>query len=138
MPGNTNEIVERLREQTRYRKRLLVGQEAEIEKLLEDDPDHPLIERESDRRETAKQVQQLQGLLNLCQPYITRIKSFVPKISDETIEAASYLLFCQAAQHLDAVLILGAEGLNFQASEVIRAIARIQQAVDKRLNLIPV
>ncbi len=122
MPAEINKIKEKLRLGIRARKRLLVQQEDEMSKILESDPKRSQKEREENRRAVATQVAELQGRLDACRPYITRIKSLVPKISDETVEAASYLLFCKAAQHFEAIFLLTAEGLNIQACELIRAI----------------
>jgi len=113
---------ERLRLATADHKSLLVRQEDEIRKVLESDPERPRRERELNGRSVEKQIAELRSVLESCKPFVTRIKSLVPKISDETIEAASYLLFCQAVQHSEAIFVLAARGLSIQASEMLRAI----------------
>jgi hypothetical protein len=109
-------------EATRVHKKLLQSQEEKIEAILESDPERPIRERESDRVATLRQISELQKVLDVCLPYIRRIKSFVPKISDETVEAACYLLFCQVLQHFEAVFVLSAEGKSVPAGELTRAI----------------
>jgi len=101
----------------------LAKQEDEIRRTLESDPEYASRERELNRRTVEQQIAELQGLLETCKPFVARIKSLVPKISDETIEAASYLLFCQAVQHFEAIFVLAAGGLSIQACEMLRAIA---------------
>jgi len=114
---------ERLRLATAAHKSLLAKQEDEIRRTLESDPEYASRERELNRRTVEQQIAELQGLLETCKPFVARIKSLVPKISDETIEAASYLLFCQAVQHFEAIFVLAAGGLSIQACEMLRAIA---------------
>jgi hypothetical protein len=113
---------QRLRVDLAAHKSLLAKQEDEIRKVLESDPERAPREKESNRREVDKKIEELQGLLELCQPFVTRIKTLIPKISDETIEAASYLLFCQALQHFEAFFALAAKGLSIQGCEMLRTI----------------
>lgn len=113
---------ERIRLLVRDRKKTLVEQESRIAEALKDDPDRPLREREGNRLAVAIQIARLERILGVCRPYVDRLRAFVPKISDQTVEAACYLLFCEAVQHLAAVFILAASGLSFQASELTRSI----------------
>jgi hypothetical protein len=122
MPTEPDKMKERLRLATAVHKSLLASQEDEIRRILESDPEYAARERESNRRAVAMQIAELQSLLEICKPFITRIKSVVPKISDETIEAASYLLFSQAVQHFEAIFVLADRGLSIQACEMLRAI----------------
>jgi hypothetical protein len=122
VPAKTNKMKERLRLGIRAHKALLVHQEDEIARILGSDPEYPLKERESDRLAVSMEIAELRGLLDTCRPYVARIKSLVAKISDESVETASYLLFCQAIQHFEAIFLLAAEGLSIQSSELIRSI----------------
>jgi hypothetical protein len=109
--------------ETRVHKELLQRQEEEIRTILKSDPDLPLRERGSDREETYRQIAELRKLLEACRPYISRIKSFVLKISDESVEAACYLLFCEVFQHFESIFLLAAEGLSVPVNELNRTIA---------------
>ncbi|MDO8431104.1 MAG: hypothetical protein Q7S58_01700 [Candidatus Binatus sp.] len=122
MPAELDKIKERLRLATREHKALLVGQEDEIKRILESDSHYVSRERESNRQAVETRIAELQGLLETCKPFVIRIKSLVPNISDETIEAACYLLFCQVVQHFEALFVLAARGLSIPAGEMLRAI----------------
>ena len=111
-------------EATRVHKKLLQSQEEKIEAILESDPERPIRERESDRVATLRQISELQKVLDVCLPYIRRIKSFVPKISDETVEAACYLLFCRGGYpwSLDAVARTPPSPCSLRKRSIIRRI----------------
>ncbi len=122
MAREARKMSDRIRLLTKERKEFLVRQENEIQEILEEDPEYALKKRYADRNGAAAQIVDLRRRLQHCKPFIERIKFRVPKISDETTEAACYLLFCQAVQHFEAVFALAAQGLSLQASDLIRAI----------------
>jgi hypothetical protein len=109
-------------EATRVHKELLRRQEGEIKTILKYDPELPQRELELDRVAILRQISELREILDACRPYVRQIKLFVPKISDETVEAASYLLFCVAVQHFEAIFLLAAEGQSIPAGELTRTI----------------
>ncbi len=104
-----------------------VAQEEQITELLKADPDYPLRERERDRREAVGQIQELRKLLDVCTRYVTKLKSLISKITDHTVQAACYLLFCQALQNFEALLSLAADGFHYQVSVLLRT---IREALD--------
>ncbi|MGO9264790.1 MAG: hypothetical protein ACLQBA_07885 [Candidatus Binataceae bacterium] len=55
------------------------------------------------------------------------MKSFVPEITDRTVEAACYLLLSQAVQNVHAILLLAPEGFHHQNVELLRG---IREAID--------
>jgi len=130
MPTEPDKMKERLHRAIAAPKSLLATQEDEIRNILESEPEFASREMESNRRSVEKQITELQGLLETCKPFVIRIKSLVPKISDETIEAASYLLFSQAVQHFEAIFVLAARGLSIQGCEMLRSIG-------EALDLVP-
>lgn len=112
---------------TKARIRQLIAQKEEIKRCLALDPDLPLREREQNRRAVLTQISELQGLIHACTPYIQRLRSFVPEITEPTLHAACYLLLCQALQSFQAVLLLAAQGFHYQMSELLRG---IREALD--------
>jgi hypothetical protein len=122
LPAEPNKMKERLRVATAAHKSRLAEQEDEIKSVLESDPEYASKERGSNRRNVERQIVELNGLLEACKPFVIRIHARVPNMSDQTIEAAAYLLFSQAIQHFEAIFVLTARGFSIQACEMLRAI----------------
>jgi hypothetical protein len=123
MPAKPNRLREKLRLNLAHYKQLLLQQEDEMREVLKSDPGRALRGMEADCCVVMAQISELQKLLNASRPYVIRIKSFVPKITDETIEAACYLLLSQAVHHFEAIFLLAADGRNIEICELIRAIS---------------
>lgn len=62
------------------------------------------------------------GAYHASTPYIKRLRSLVPEITEPTLHAACSLLLCQALQSFQAVLLLAADGFHYQMSELLRGI----------------
>jgi len=89
--------------------------------ILKSDPERPRREREQDRNTAALQVFETRRLLDQIAPYILRIRSLIGRITDETLEVACYLLFCNAVQNFEAILLLAREGFDGQIGILVRA-----------------
>jgi hypothetical protein len=122
-------LKERLRLGIAAHKRLLGQQEQDMKRLVEADPEYALRAREQDRAIVSAQITELQALIKTCVPYISRIKPYVSKITDETVDTAAYLLFSQMIQHFEAILLLATDGLSIEANELIRAIGEARDLI---------
>jgi len=105
----------------------LIDQRGQTELLLQQDPGLPARERERSCSLISDQIKETKNLLEACTPYVSKMRSLVPEITDRTLEAACYLLFSQALQNFHAILLLAPEGFHHQIVELLRG---IREAID--------
>ena len=97
-------------------------QEHEVEQMLKLYPNFPAQEKEGNRQAVLLQLEELQRFFGLIFPIITRIKSYVPKITDQNRMSACYLLFGKTVQSFQAIFLLAQEGFAYEVMEILRGI----------------
>lgn len=126
-PTRPNPLREQLRAFAKDRRQDVIRRQQTAERHLESDPEYPARLREDCQRAIRERVAELRTLLGHCVPLVRKIKNCVPIITDETVDAACYLLFSHALQSFEAVLVLGPHGFNHQIGELLRG---VREALD--------
>lgn len=109
-------------ETTTDRVKQFIEQEKEIERILRLHPNWPNQEREENRKSVLQKVQELEGLFDLIFPFITNIRLYISKATDQNKITACYFLFGKTSQSFRAIFLLAREGYPYEVMEILRGI----------------
>lgn len=123
MAGESINPIERhMREQVQTRLQKLIADENAILKVLADNPDLPIFEREANKREATRLGQQFESTFDKILPLIKRLRGRIPRITDQTNLTAVYLLLGKVSNTWRAVFSLVKEGCHQEVIELLRSI----------------
>jgi hypothetical protein len=110
-------------ETTADRVKQLIEQEKEMERIVRLHPNWPNQEREENRKSVSQKAQEVAGLFDLIFPFITHIRSYISKTTDQNRMTACYFLFGKTSQSFRAIFLLAREGYSYEVMEILRGIA---------------
>jgi hypothetical protein len=99
-----------------------IEQEKAVEKTLRWVPNLPNQEKEDNGRSVLQKVQKLEGFFDLIFPFITNIRSYISKVTDQDRVTACYFLFGKTSQSFRAIFLLAREGYSYEVMEILRGI----------------
>jgi hypothetical protein len=109
-------------ETTANRVKQYVEQEKAVERMLTRFPHLPDQEKEENRKAVLQKVQELEGFFDLILPFITNIRSYILKVTDQNRATACYFLCGKVSHSFRAIFLLAREGYSYEVMETLRGI----------------
>jgi hypothetical protein len=119
---------------TADRVKQLIEQEKEIERIHRLHPNWPNQEREENRKSVLQQTQELEGFFDLIFPFITNIRSYISKVTDQNRTTACYFLLGKTSKSFRTIFLLAREGYSYEVMKILRGIRESIDLVHLFLN----
>jgi len=97
-------------------------QASKVVNYLNQNPDAPQRQRETDTRYVAVEIEKLERIFNEIIPYIVKIREHIKDVLDQNKLTASYLLFGKIFQSWQALFLLAKNGFHYEVMELLRSI----------------